>query len=117
VTHHLYLVFSQRPDDISDDEYHHWYSAHAQENIESPDFVSAQRYRVREVVAGEHVGTEQHLAVYEYGPPMSTWRTDLTRRIETGDVVLPEFFRRIEFRSWDCEPVGERLTPQSRGRP
>jgi hypothetical protein len=117
VTHHLYLVFSQRPDDISDDEYHEWYTKHAQENIESPDFISSQRYRVREVVAGEHVGTEQHLAVYEYGPPMSTWRTDLTRRIESGDVVLPDFFKRIEFRSWDCEPVGERLTPQSRGRP
>jgi hypothetical protein len=115
MTHHnLYLVFSQRPDDISDEDYHAWYVDHAQENIESPDFVSAQRYRVREVVAGEHVGPEQHLALYHYAGPMSTWRTDLSRRIETGDVVLPEFFRRIQFRSWDCQPVGDLLTPKSR---
>jgi len=114
MTNNLYLVFSQRPDDISDDDYHAWYVDHAQENIESPDFVSAQRYRVREVVGGEPVGPEQHLALYHYAGPMSTWRTDLSRRIETGDVVLPEFFSRIEFRSWDCQPVGDLLTPRSR---
>jgi hypothetical protein len=114
MTDNVYLVFSQRPDDISDEEYHRWYVAHAQENVESPDFVSAQRYRVREVVKGEPVGPEQHLALYQYAGPMSTWRTDLTRRIDQGEVVLPEWFGQIQFRSWECQPVGDLLTPKSR---
>jgi hypothetical protein len=110
----MYLVFSEKPDQISLDDYHRWYTAHAQENIESPRFVSAQRYRIHEVVNGVHAGGEQHLALYEYDGDMSEWRTDLTRRIQTGDVVLPEWFKQIKFRSWDCEPVGNLLTPQSR---
>jgi hypothetical protein len=110
----LYLVFSEKPEQISMDDYHRWYTAHSQENIESPRFVSAQRYRIREVANGQHVGPEQHLAVYEYDGDMSEWRTDLTRRIQTGDVVLPDWFKQIKFRSWDCEPVGELLKPQTR---
>ena len=44
MTNNLYLVFSEKPDHISVEDYHRWYTAHAQENIESPKFVSAQRY-------------------------------------------------------------------------
>src|SRR3954452_12531205 len=73
----LYLGFSERPGRISDEQYHAWYTDHAQENIESPGFLSAQRYRVREVMAGEPTGAEQHLTVYDFDGPMTTWRTDL----------------------------------------
>jgi hypothetical protein len=110
----LYLVFSRKPDRISRDDYHDWYVKHAQENIESPRFVSAQRYVIREVEAGKEVGEEQHLALYEYEDDMSIWRTDLTRRIEEGDVVLPDFFKEIQFRSWNCTPVGDLLRPTRR---
>ena len=107
----LYLVFSERPGRISDEQYHTWYTDHAQENIESPGFLSAQRYRVREVVSGEATGPEQHLTVYDYEGPMTTWRTDLSARIQRGDVVLPEWFKEIKFSSWACEPTGELLRP------
>ena len=39
----LYLVYSQKPDWVSRDDYHSWYVDHAQENIESPGFLTAQR--------------------------------------------------------------------------
>ena len=39
MTNNLYLVFSEKPDHISVEDYHRWYTAHAQENIESPKFV------------------------------------------------------------------------------
>ena len=76
--------------------------------------MSAQRYVIREVEAGKEVGEEQHLALYEYEGDMSIWRTDLTRRIEEGDVVLPDFFKEIQFRSWNCTPVGDLLRPTRR---
>ena len=107
----VYLVFSEKPAPISDDDYHAWYVDHAQENIESPGFVSAQRYRVREVVRSEPTGAEQHLALYEYEGPMSTWRTDLTARIDSGAITLPDWFSQIRFRSWTCEPAGGLLRP------
>jgi hypothetical protein len=110
----MYLVFSEKPAHISIEEYHRWYAAHAQENIESPTFVSAQRYTIQEIANSEPVGDKQHLALYEFEGDMSTWRTDLTRRIKEGDVVLPDWFREIKFKSWSCEPLGGLLTPQSR---
>jgi hypothetical protein len=114
MANNVYLVFSEKPDHISVDDYRRWYADHAQENIESPGFVSAQRYTLQEIANSEPVGEEHHLALYEYEGDMSTWRTDLTRRIATGDVVLPEWFKQIKFKSWSCSPLGGLLTPQSR---
>jgi hypothetical protein len=114
MANNLYLVFSEKPDQISRQEYHRWYVDHAQENIESPRFISAQRYSVREIAAGEPVGPEQHLSLYEYAGDMMEWRTDLNRRLANGDVVLPEWFKDIKFRSWDCTPEGGLLTPKLR---
>lgn len=111
-TNNLYLVLSEWPDELSRDEYHDWYADHAQENIQSPGFVSAQRYSVRRVVGPEEVGYESHLAVYEYEGDMSRWRTDLSARLESGEVRLPEWFRRIGFTSWACKPEGPLLRPQ-----
>jgi hypothetical protein len=114
MSNNLYLVFSEWPEEVSRDDYHSWYVDHAQENIESPGFVSAQRYSVRKVVGAGRVGYERHLAVYEYEGDMSTWRTDLSARIQSGDVVLPDWFPRIGFTSWSCHPEGGRLVPRTR---
>lgn len=109
----LYLVLSERPDGVSRDEFDQWYAGHAQENIESPGFVSAQRYNVRPVAAGEPVGFEKHLAVYEYAGEMSKWRTDLSARLQSGAVELPEWFPGIGFTSWTCNPKGGLLRPET----
>lgn len=106
MTNNLYLVFSQKPSWVSGEDYHQWYAEHAQENIESAGFQSAQRYIVREVQNGRAVGGEQHLCAYEYEGDMATWRADLNRRIQSGEVVLRDWHHDIAFRSWTCEPVG-----------
>ena len=111
MAHNLYLVFSQKPAEVSAEEYDRWYAHHAQENIESPGFLSAQRYMIREIARSEPTGVEQHLSLYEYKGDMSGWRTDLTRRVQSGEINLPPWFERIQFTSWDCQPVGGRLTP------
>lgn len=111
MTNNMYLVFSEKPEVISLADYHRWYADHAQENIESPTFVSAQRYTAQEIVKSEPVGPEQHLALYEFEGDMAQWRKHLTNRIETGDVVLPSWFEQITFKSWSCSPTGGLLTP------
>ena len=37
------------------------------------------------------------------------WRDDLDRRIEQGQIQLPEWFGEITFQSWDCSPVSDRI--------
>ena len=109
----LYFVFSQKPDWVSREEYHAWYVDHAQENIESPGFLSAQRYVAREVQNGRAVGVEQHLCVYQYEGDMKVWRDSLSERIKTGDIVLKDWHYDIDFHSWTCSPVGGLLTPKT----
>jgi hypothetical protein len=114
MTHNLYLVFSKPPAGVSSDEFHEWYADHAQENIESPRFVSAQRYEVRRIVAGAEDPSHEHLAAYEYAGTYDEWRDHLSGRLKSGAIVLPEWFPEIPFESFDCRPVGNRLTPQGR---
>jgi hypothetical protein len=111
VATNLYLVFSKRPESISAVEYDRWYESHAQENIESPGFRSARRFELNQV--NGPVQPFEHLAVYEFDGEMERWRTDLTRRLETGDVVLPEWFPQIRFGSWECQPRSGLLQPKS----
>jgi len=105
----LYLVLSKPPDGLPPEEYDRWYDLHVRENIVSPGFVSARRFAI-EPSQDEAVALS-HLALYEYEGDMSIWRTDLTRRIETGEVVLPEWFKGITFSSWAATPLSDRIVP------
>jgi hypothetical protein len=105
----LYLVFSKPPDGVSPGEYDRWYHAHVRENIVSPGFLSARRFSIEPVP--EETVPFDHLALYEYEGDMGTWRTDLTKRIDTGDIVLPDWFPRIRFGSWNCSPIDDRAEP------
>jgi tRNA A37 threonylcarbamoyladenosine biosynthesis protein TsaE len=105
----LYLVFSRPPERISEEEYLRWYEDHARENIESPGFVSTQRYSVRPSRGDSTPLT--HLALYEYEGDEADWREHLERRIAEGEIVLPEWFDEITFESWDCQALTDRIEP------
>jgi hypothetical protein len=113
VAKNLYLVLSKRPEAISAEDYDRWYEDHAQENIESPGFVSARRFNVTPQRGNE--GPFEHLAVYEYEGTQERWRSDLNSRIESGEIKLPEWFPQITFGGWDCEPASGLLTPARLG--
>jgi hypothetical protein len=113
VATNLYLVLSKRPEAISAQDYDRWYEAHAQENIESPGFLNARRFKITPQRGSE--GPFEHLAVYEYEGTQEQWRSDLNGRIESGDIKLPEWFPQITFGAWDCEPVSGLLKPARLG--
>ena len=106
----LYLVFSQKPDWVSRDDYHAWYVDHAQENIESAGFPdrpalrrprSAERSRRRRRAAPVRLQLRGRHA---------DWRDRSQRAAsKAGDIVLKDWHHDIAFRSWDCQPVGDLL--------
>ena len=61
----IQIVFSRKPDGVSDDDWNTWYDAHLHEILAIPGFVSAQRYAIdQDVGAGD--GPEwTHIALYE----------------------------------------------------
>jgi hypothetical protein len=106
-----YLVFSAPPEGIAPEEYDHWYHHHIRENLEAPGFVAGQRFELRSAVStgGPPAVAHTHLALYEYEGELARWRADLEARIGDGRIVLPEWFPRIHFGSWDCNPIDERV--------
>ena len=103
----LYLVFSGPPEGVSAEKYDRWYHDHIRENLEAPGFVAGQRFRLEPSVGKE--APHSHLALYEFEGDIARWRTDLDERISSGAIVLPEFFPRIRFGSWECTPIDERV--------
>ena len=83
--------------------------------------IASQRYRVTPIIAGKRTAPAtfsgatgelgaRHLALYEYSGAIEPLRKHLLARVDSGDVVLPEWFDRISFMTWNCEPIGERFT-------
>jgi len=105
----LYLVLSKPPERVSAEEYDGWYHNHVRENMVSPGFLSARRFSLEP--SFDEAVPYSHLALYDYEGDMSVWRTDLTKRIETGEIVLPEWFGGIRFSSWNCLPLEGRVEP------
>jgi len=124
----LYLVFSGPPDGVSAEEYERWYHQHVRENILVPGFSAGQRFAIAQTMSGSRVASGTfdsdvgernepapftHLALYEYdGRTIDELRHDLFARIESGETILPEWFDRVHFMTWDCKAIEDRVVPE-----
>jgi hypothetical protein len=106
---HLFLVFSEPPEDVSDETFCDWYENHVAEILETPGFESAQRYRLNLVGAAvADPPTSRYLVVWEISKDIKSLQAELARRSEAGEIVLPAWFADVRYFTWTCEPVGER---------
>ncbi len=124
----LYLVFGKPPEGVSAEEFDRWYHGHVRENIVVPGFVAGQRFAVEQTMSGSRVapGTFQsdvgaasgplpfsHMAMYEYGGrSVDELRADLFERIESGETVLPPWFDRVRWMTWNCRAIEDRVEPE-----
>ncbi len=106
----LWLAFSKPPEDVTGQDFDHWYDLHVRENIVSPGFVSAQRFTV--TPHRDAPVTFSHLALYEYQGHWKDWRTHRDARIEAGEIVLPDWSDRVHYGSWECVPITDRIMPE-----
>ena len=119
----IQIVFSRKPDGVSDEDWNTWYDAHLHEILAIPGFVSAQRYAIdQHVGAGE--GPEwTHIAIYEVeggfdelAKHMAEMHLDTAeayveyKRSAPSDPPLPPWWDDVRFASWNGRSLGERLT-------
>ncbi|WP_435581565.1 hypothetical protein [Amycolatopsis thermoflava] len=91
---HLWLVFSQRPEDAA--AYDKWYDEeHIPQILSAPGFVRAQRFVLSDVKPLPGVVTPEvsHLAIYETTGPLDPMRESVKQQLISGEMVLPEFMR------------------------
>ena len=125
----LYLVFGAPPEGVSSEEFERWYHHHVRENIVVPGFLGGQRFAVDQTMSGSRVasgtfesdtGTAggeprpfKHMAMYEYeGRTIDQLRTDLFARIDSGETVLPPWFDRVKWMTWNCHAIEDRVQPE-----
>jgi hypothetical protein len=103
--HHVHLVMSVPPDSVGESEYGDWYETHVSQILETPGFVRARRYWL-DPASPERPGVEhRHLAIYLLAGSPTESLAALGRRIEAGELAIPDWFGDIRFHSYDGRPL------------
>jgi len=124
------LVFSSPPEGVSDEDFNAWYDEHLHELLTVPGFVAAQRYRLSPWNADPDAPSEfRYLAVFELEGDLETIMAEMERmrmsrpdlyielkKTDTTPPPIPEWWSRIQWASWHCEPIGERTVEKGDSR-
>jgi len=114
VPYNIHLVYSRRPDSISEDEYNRWYDFHLGEILVVPGFKSARRFTLVPEVVDPAAGTSYtHLSLYEIEGDVAQVMRALDEEASSGRMDLPEWFDEIRFASWNAASLGERVLAES----
>jgi hypothetical protein len=106
----LHLVYSRRPDSVSEADYNRWYDFHLSEILAVPGFVSAQRFALStDVVETQNPIAFTHLALYEVEGEIPDVMKALWDDASQGAMQLPDWFDDIHFASWNASPLGEKV--------
>ena len=104
----LHLVYSRRPDTVSEEDYNKWYDFHLSEILAVPGFVSARRYALApDVVESENPVAFTHLSLYEIEGDVDAAMKALWDDASQSAMDLPEWFGDIRFASWNAGPLGD----------
>jgi hypothetical protein len=111
---HLYLVFSNPPPVVGEEDYVAWYHDHLAENLTAQGFLNGWRFRVEPVVMDRAGPSEStHLALYEVEGDLAALRAGLAAARESGVVHFPQWFDQIQFVSFDATALGARVPARS----
>lgn len=103
---HLYLVFSQAPDGVSQAEYEDWYHEHMRENLLQESFTEGWRWRstpVRAASNGRAPGS--HLALYRMVRDWEFTQKAMAARVDELSDSWPDWFGRIYFCSLEATAI------------
>lgn len=106
----IHLVYSRKPDSISEGDYNKWYDFHLGEILVVPGFESAHRFKLSQEVVDPDNGTVYtHLSLYEIEGDVPTVMRDLDEEAASGRMQLPEWFDEIRFASWNAASLGDKV--------
>jgi hypothetical protein len=106
----IHIVFSEPPDGMSEEEFNRWYDPHLDEILVVPGFVSAQRFRLEPAVTNPRAPVPyRFLSLYELEGDVGQIMADLDVEASSGRMKLPPWFPEIQFASWNCAALGDRV--------
>jgi hypothetical protein len=118
----IQMVFSRRPDGVSDEDWNTWYDAHLHEILAIPGFVSARRYAIEQDVGAGEGAEWTHIALYEVEGGFEELAQNMIRmslgsaeayielkRTDTKGPPLPPWWDDVRFASWNGVALAPRI--------
>jgi hypothetical protein len=118
----IQMVFSRRPDGVTDEDWNTWYDAHLHEILAIPGFVSARRYAIEQDVGAGEGATWTHIALYEVEGGFEDLAQNMVRmslgsaeayialkRTDTSAPPLPPWWDEVRFASWNGVALAPRI--------
>jgi hypothetical protein len=97
----VHFVFSTPPAEVSFEDFDRWYDTHVADILAGPGFPAARRYRVDGVRGDRPPTMYRHLSLYHVDGDGTQALGELERRVQSGEVPLPDWFGDIRFASFE----------------
>jgi hypothetical protein len=106
----VYVVFSRRPELVTEQEYDRWHEIHISQVLGVPGFAAAARYELVPALE-EPAGPDQftRASIYEIDASSREAMANLAHAVSSGSMELPDWFRAIHLGSWLAHPLGQRI--------
>lgn len=105
-----YIVFSRRPQPVTDEQYNHWHETHVSQVLGVPGFAAAARYEL--VPALDEPAEPDRFttaSVYEIDVSAREAMAALAVTVSSGRMDPPDWFGEIHVGSWLAHPLGQRV--------
>jgi hypothetical protein len=121
MSRHLHVVFNHPPAGVSDNEFNRWALHHFHEILAVPGWVSARRFRLDPAYSfaendnyrppANGIEAFRYMSLYEIDGDGNAAIEALSKEVESGRMVFPDWFQRAEeescFLSWNATPIGD----------
>lgn len=105
----VHIVFSLPPASVTDDAYSDFYETHIAEILDTPGFVAARRYWLGEAAPDRPPIVFRHLAIYVLDRSGAEAGAQLGRRMDAGELTIPDWFGDVRFHSFDGRPLEDEI--------
>jgi hypothetical protein len=110
VVDHVFVVLSEPPAGLPEDEINSWYDLHVRQILALPGFVAAERFALRFVrgSAGEAPGFTYYVRYEIEGDFDRAWMA-LREAVDSGRMDIPDWLSQVRSAGWEGSPLGGRV--------
>jgi hypothetical protein len=111
VADRVFVVLSEPPAGVSEEEFNAWYDLHVRQILELPGWVAAERYGLRFVNAMGEAPSQSYSYCVRYeveGDFDAAWKA-LRTAVDTGQMEMPEWLSGFTAAGWEGWSLGGRV--------
>jgi hypothetical protein len=113
VADRFFVVLSEPPSDVSEDEFNRWYDLHVREILALPGWVAAERLALRFVHSRGEAPRYSYYVRYEIDGDFDTAWKALRDAVDSGRMDMPDWFSGFSSAGWEGRSLGKRVVAET----